>query len=64
MKKDLRVLERFLDQQSVFNGMSFQREEWRIEADLQIHSDASGGVGFIKTGGIPINGPQIAYKEI
>lgn len=36
------------------------------EADLKVHSDASGGTGleyFIKTGGMPRNGPQLGYKD-
>lgn len=39
----LQVWQQFL---ASFNGISFWREDLRIEAELQVMSDASGSVGL------------------
>lgn len=43
MQDDLDVWIQFLRS---FNGVSFWRTDLRLEAELQIHSDASGAMGF------------------
>lgn len=43
LREDLTVWAKFL---SAFNGISFWREDLRLEAELQVMSDASGSVGF------------------
>lgn len=43
VRQDLVMWASFLDQ---FNGVSFWREDRLLEAELQVHSDAAGGLGF------------------
>lgn len=43
IRDDLAVWDQFLQ---AFNGVSFWHENMRLEAELQITSDASGSVGF------------------
>lgn len=43
MKQGLEVWFSFLDS---FNGVVFGWEELRLEAELQVHSDAAGSLGF------------------
>lgn len=43
MRWDLAVWDTFLQE---FNGVSFWREDLKLEGELQVMSDASGSVGF------------------
>lgn len=43
IRLDLEVWNLFL---CSYNGVSFWREDLRLEAELQVHSDASGSLGF------------------
>lgn len=43
MRLDLEVWKRFLGK---FNGVSFWREEAKLEAELRLHSDVAGASGF------------------
>lgn len=43
IQEDSRMWQQFLEN---FNGVSFWRDERLLEAELQVHSDAAGGLGF------------------
>lgn len=44
IKKDLEVWDRFLEKS---NGISIWHSDWLLKTDLQIQSDALGGIGFV-----------------